>query len=132
MKKIENILRKLENKKSISYEEFEKNSDIQDIVLYNLQVAIEVCLDIGSHIISEKAFGTPEIYSDIARILAKNKVIPENFETIFIKMAGFRNIIVHEYLQIDLKRVYNNLQRLQDFREYIKYIKEFLEKDKMK
>lgn len=128
MERIEKNLEKLEKKRSLSYEEFSKDTDAQDIVLHNFQVTIEACLDIGSHIIAEKNWETPESYADIVRILSNHGVIPKNFEPIFTNMARFRNIIIHDYLYIDLQKVYENLQRIDDFRIYLKYIKEFLEK----
>ena len=42
------------------------------------------------------------------------------------KMISFRNIIVHEYLLLDLKAVYENLKKLDDFRKFAKFIEKFL------
>jgi uncharacterized protein YutE (UPF0331/DUF86 family) len=42
-------------------------------------------------------------------------------------MAGFRNILVHEYLEIDRHRVYHMLERdLADFDRFIKAISKLL------
>lgn len=128
MERVEECLKRLERKRRLTIEEFLKDTDAQDVVLHNLQVAIEACVDIGSHIISEKGWEVPEVYSDVARILAKHNVIPEGFEAVFVDMVRFRNIIVHEYLYINLEKVYCNLQRIDDIRRYLGFIKEFLEK----
>ena len=43
-------------------------------------------------------------------------------------MAGFRNILVHGYSDIDENLVYDSLtQGLTDFEDFIKYILKFLE-----
>ena len=42
------------------------------------------------------------------------------------KMISFRNIIVHEYLLLDLKAVYENLKKLDEFRKFAKFIEKFL------
>lgn len=101
------------------------------MVLHNLQVAIEACLDIGSHIISENGWQMPEVYSDIPKILARHNVISEKFEPVFIEMVKFRNVIVHEYLDINLEKVYLNLHRIDDIRQYLRFIKEFMEKEEV-
>ena len=44
-------------------------------------------------------------------------------------MIAFRNIIIHEYAEIDLEAVYQNLSRLDDLRRFATYIAEFLEKE---
>jgi len=45
-------------------------------------------------------------------------------------MVGFRNILVHDYLEIETAQVYDILQkRLPDFDDYARAIVEFLEKN---
>jgi len=99
-------------------------------VLREFQIAIEACLDIAAHIISEKGWKSPEKYRDIVDILVKNKIIPEDYGRIFKKIIAFRNIIVHEYLEVDLKIVYQNLNKLNELREFAHYIENFLESNK--
>ena len=54
LEKLEQAIKRLEQKKSISLEEFKKNWETQDVVLREFQVAIEACIDISNHLISEK------------------------------------------------------------------------------
>ncbi len=128
LERLEEAIRRLESKRSVSEKEFLSNWEIQDIVLREFEVAIEAIIDIGAHIISEKGWASPEKYSDIPGILARNKVIPEDYAKILEKIVSFRNIIVHEYLYIDFKKVYKNLQNLDDLRKFAFYIDKFLEK----
>jgi len=37
-------------------------------------------------------------------------------------VVGFRNILVHDYLEIDNKIVYLSLQHLDDFGEFAKHV----------
>ncbi|MBI5038667.1 MAG: DUF86 domain-containing protein [Nitrospirae bacterium] len=51
----------------------------------------------------------------------------ESWKNMFVEsirgMAGFRNILVHEYATVDLKQVYNVLHtRLNDFREFARHV----------
>ena len=43
-----------------------------------------------------------------------------------VEMAGFRNVLAHEYASIDDERVYAHLQDLERFRVYAQEIDEFL------
>jgi len=43
-------------------------------------------------------------------------------------MIAFKNMIVHEYFELDLEVVYRALSRLNDFRKYMSFIENFLEK----
>lgn len=129
MERIEECLKRLEDKRKLSLEKFLKDLDVQDVVLRNMQIMIEACLDIGSHLISLKNWQVPETYADIPKILAQNKVIPFDFAARLASKAKFRNIIVHEYTSIDLNKVYKNLQEIDDIRSFVKYAKDFLVKE---
>ena len=129
LERLEEALRRLEEKKESGLKEFLENWELQDIIVREFEVAIDACLDIGTHIISEKGWGIPEKYPDIARILTQKGVLPQEFEKKLIKWITFRNTKVCEYLYIDLKKVYRNLEYLDDFREFARYTKDFLEKE---
>jgi len=80
-----------------------------------LHLAIECLLDIGNHVISDGGYQKPASYGDIFVILAENGVISAELSSAVKGMAAFRNILVHDYLEIDRDRVYDVLQeRLDD------------------
>ncbi len=92
-----------------------------------LHLSIECVLDIGNHIISASNFRKPESYQDVFLILGENKILPEAFAKQLAPMASFRNILVHDYLKLDLKKVYAFLnERLPDFRRYVRCILKLL------
>ena len=129
LERLEQALRRLESKKDVRLDEFLKNWEIHSAVIREFQVAIEACIDIGNHIISEKGWESPESYKDVAEILAKYGVISQDFKEVFKKMIAFKNVIVHEYIQLDLEIVYENLKKLEDFRKFVKFIMKFLESE---
>ena len=75
-----------------------------------LHLAIEAINDIGNHIVADDALGTVNWYSDIPAILRENNVISEELKDKWIRMIGFRNTLVHEYIEIDRQIVYDVLQ----------------------
>ena len=82
-----------------------------------LQLAIEALIDLGE----------VDLYADIPALLAKNQHLEEGAKERWIQMIGFRNILVHEYLDIDREIVYDVLQeRLEDFGELRKAFARFL------
>jgi len=91
-----------------------------------LQLAIQVSLDIGNHILAEIQTRAPEEYRDIFILLGENKVLPVELAEKMAQLAGLRNILVHDYLEIDLNRIYEFLKTdLSDFREFAKYISKY-------
>ena len=71
-----------------------------------LHLSIECLLDMGNHIISDKGYRKPETYTEIFRILKEEKVISAKLLEELEGMAAFRNILVHDYLKIDLDKIH--------------------------
>lgn len=101
-----------------------------------LQLAIESCLNIGNRLLSiyqfEKPINTPETYADIFKELNRIGVLDEQFTERLIKMARFRNRLVHLYWEIDPKVVHEFLQNdLEDFKLFERMVIEFLNQNKI-
>ena len=94
---------------------FKKDPFIHGAAERYLHLSIECLLDIGNHIISDRGYRKPETYGEILQILAEKKVIPEELFREMEGMAAFRNVLVHDYLKLDLDKVY------QVIKERLKY-----------
>jgi len=106
-------------------EEFLGDKIIRGYVERTLQLAIEICLDIAHHIISDNGWEEPESNRETFTILARHHVIHSDDIDELAKMAGFRNILVHNYIEIDPEKVYECLQYgLEDIAGFGKSIKE--------
>lgn len=93
--------------------------DIQDIVVLNLQRAIQLAIDIASHIISDEKLGIPQNLKDFFRILHDNKMLSLELKEKMEKMVGFRNIAVHDYQAINPKILKSIISHhLQDLENY--------------
>jgi uncharacterized protein YutE (UPF0331/DUF86 family) len=92
-----------------------------------LQLVIETITDIGSHIVAELNLGIVNWISDIPGLLSDAGYIDDEVNEIWIKMIGFRNALVHDYLEIDYHIVYDILKnRLSEFEEIKKIFAQFL------
>ncbi len=93
-----------------------------------LQLSIEACIDIAEIVISLKNFPTPQTAGEAIRILGKQGVLEENFAEEFSKAAGMRNILIHDYLDIDYKQVADKINnKLGDFEVFAQAVAKFLE-----
>ncbi len=102
------ILRKL---REYEWEEFIRDPERYGSAERFLQLAIEAVNDIGSHLIAALSLGTVNWYSDIPVILEEKEYIPPELRERWIRMIGFRNVLVHDYLEVDRRVVYEVLQR---------------------
>jgi uncharacterized protein YutE (UPF0331/DUF86 family) len=137
MKESEKILSKLRNMKKyvdflksfkdVSKEKLNDDYILRSAIERNFQLALESVLDIGEIIISMKDLEKPEDYKDIIEILGKENILPREFAKKFAPAAGFRNILVHKYTEVDIDELYEHLrQDLKDFDFFANCIAEFV------
>jgi len=107
----------------VDLELFKKDLDCQDIVIFNLQKAIQSCIDIAAHIISDEALGLPGSTNEMFYLLEENGYLERDLTEKMVKAVGFRNLTAHEYEKLDLEQVYNVVQKdVLDLHAYIKAI----------
>jgi uncharacterized protein YutE (UPF0331/DUF86 family) len=98
---IENYQKQIAEFSGITVEDYKKDWKVQRIVERTLQMLIETCVDIADHIISEAGMRLPTSYADTFKVLFENNVVDSGLFTSLEKMAKFRNIIVHQYEEVD-------------------------------
>jgi uncharacterized protein YutE (UPF0331/DUF86 family) len=115
------------------HEDFIQDEIRQASVERFFQLAIESCLNIGNRLLSLFQFKmpveTPETYADIFRGMQKLGIVDEKFADRLVRMAKFRNVLVHLYWEIDHKEMDRMLQEnLEDFILFRRCVVEFLKK----
>jgi uncharacterized protein YutE (UPF0331/DUF86 family) len=110
----------LQDSQTIAPDVFRADKKIRRYIERTLHLAIECCLDIGSHIIADNGWREPTDNKDVFAVLAENGVLAQATLPKFQKMARFRNVLVHDYAKIDPDIVYQVLtQNLADVREFV-------------
>ena len=71
-------------------------------VEHTLQIAIQAALDVASHIVSDDRLGEPETNRALFDLLARAGKLPADLAATLRDLAGFRNVIVHGYQDVDL------------------------------
>lgn len=89
-----------------------------------LYLLTQSVLDLAEAIIAFKDFRRPQTYSESFDILQEEKLISSDLTEKLVKMAKFRNVIAHDYQNLDFGIIYDVLQNhLQDIEEFLKQIK---------
>ena len=116
-------INKIERFKEMSLEEFLQDDIAQDVVEYNLFIAINIMIDIATHIVVDNNIGNPETLGEAFSILNKEKYIKDDEANTYRNMVGLRNILSHEYLKIDKSIIYDVLKNnLADIKKFIIFV----------
>lgn len=109
-------LNKLHQLREVPWPEFQADWKLVCATERVLQTAIQAVLDVGAHILAEFEDNQWEEYRDIPERLARHGVIPKELVPPLQGMVGMRNVLVHQYVEVDTKRLYQLVQqRLGDF-----------------
>lgn len=118
----------IENK-DVNLEQILEDEDTQAILDRRMQLAIETCIGIATHLIAGLDLPRQERSTDAFMILGEKGIISKELANKMVKAAGFRNILVHEYIRIDYELAYSDLdEKLQDLKNFGKEVLKFLEK----
>ena len=122
-KKMDSLIQNLKEIKKKEEEKFVSNYLLYLSAQRALETCINICIDIGNHILSLNKNGIPETYSEIFIELSKLGIIDKSLEEKLITMTKFRNLLGHLYMDIDNKKIYEILQEnLEDFNEFKKQV----------
>lgn len=95
------------------------DADAQDILTLNLTRAVQLCVDIGAHLIAARDNPAPNTMGQTFDALADLKVVSPEIAQRMKKAVGFRNIAIHNYETIDWQIVHAIATRnLNDFSEF--------------
>ena len=119
LKRLEENLRILSN--------FKKKYTLEDVIAdkveewglrYGLLESIQIIIDIACSFVAEKNLGIPQNYSECISLLISNKYLDKKLGERIIGTVGLRNLLVHEYGIIDVRKLYEYLDHLQDIRDF--------------
>ena len=93
-------------------------------VEHTLQIAIQAALDVASHIVSDRRLGEPRTNRELFSLLVRGGVLPEDLAERLGAMAGFRNVLVHGYGDLDLAVVEDVVEnRTGDLLEFVQAVR---------
>ncbi len=110
LQKLDEYLRILQDLREYDRETFLATPERYGSAERFLQLTIEAFNDMGSHLIADLQLGMIEGYRDVPRILMEHDYLSPELGEMWIQMIGFRNVLVHDYLDIDRGLVYQTLQ----------------------
>ncbi len=131
LEQIEQALGVLEKRHTLTASELELSIETRWSIERGLEVIMQAVFDVGAHLLAADLKNDWDDYTGLIEKLGVHGVLPTAFAQKFKAMAGFRNILVHEYLEIDLHVVEHVLNHeLPSFREFVRHVMRYLQQSK--
>ena len=119
LESLRRCLARIRDKAPSSADELAQDLDLQDIITVNLQRAVQVCVDVASHLLAETDAPVPDTMAGTFDSLVDTGLIESKVAEGMTRAVGFRNIAVHAYRELDWGIVYTIVNdRLGDFVEF--------------
>lgn len=130
LESLRRCVRRIEEKRPETVEELKASPDLQDIISLNLTRAVQVAVDIATHILSDSESPAPETMGQAFQQLAEAGVIPDAIASRMIAAVGFRDVAVHSYRSINWDIVHAiSHDQIEDFRSFAKNVNKILGKN---
>lgn len=104
LRELSRRLKRIESRRPASAKALAADEDLQDILARNLEVAIQNCIDIALHLCAAQGTVPPTAAQAFA-VLAQAGSIDKGLAQRLQRAVGFRNVLVHEYTELDWKIV---------------------------
>jgi len=119
LKKLDDYQHGLLPFQKIPLEEYLASENMQMIVERRLQLSIQVCIDIANYLIAHLGLKVPDEQENVFIVLGQAGILSSDLAQRMVGMVRFRNILVHDYLEIDASLVHSHLaRRLADFDQF--------------
>jgi uncharacterized protein YutE (UPF0331/DUF86 family) len=86
---------------------------------YTFQTALEACIDAAHHVVADQGLGVPTSNADAFRLLAAAGLLDDDLSRTMAAAARFRNVLVHDYAEVDDGRVVGHLDQLPQIRHFV-------------
>ena len=121
-------LARLEPLRNRNRSDFDSDPYLRDIVERNLEISAQCVIDICNKIISIENAQRPDDYYGAILRMGEIGILPADFARRLAPIAGFRNILIHGYVQINWDQVYKNMQQVNDLVLFAEHVRQWLAK----
>jgi len=124
---LRDITERTERLRAAASADTEQRGDLWlDAVKYLFVTAIEGCVDVAQHVAASERWRAPDSNGDAIRLLAEHDVVTQEAAAAIASAVGFRNVLVHRYIDVDDALVVAALDQLTDFDAFVAQVSHWL------
>jgi len=123
LESLRRCIRRVREKRPKDIDVLVRDLDLQDIITLNLTRAVQLCVDVGAHMIAGGELRPPSTMSEAFDAMVQTGILEGTLASRLKKAVGFRNIAVHNYRSIDWAIVHAICQHhLADFDDFARAV----------
>lgn len=103
-------------------ESLTRDLSLTNDVLFSLLTVCQLVIDIAGEL-SARRGDRYEDYTEAVRNLARDERFPEELVRKLERLPGFRNVVIHEYVALDLDRVIEALDELEPIEQFLEIVR---------
>lgn len=103
-------------------ESLQRDLSLHNDVLFSLFTVCQLVIDIAGELAARRG-DRFEDYTEAVRSLGRDGRFPADLVQQLERLPGFRNVLVHEYLELDLARVIEALDRLESVEQFLEVVR---------
>jgi uncharacterized protein YutE (UPF0331/DUF86 family) len=96
----------------------ERDLSLHNDVMFSLLMVAQLVIDVAGEL-SARRGDRFEDYTEAVRNLARDQRFPLDLVRELERVPGFRNIVIHEYVALDLDRVVEAIRHLEPIEQFI-------------
>ncbi|MGN6275456.1 MAG: type VII toxin-antitoxin system HepT family RNase toxin [Solirubrobacterales bacterium] len=127
LRRLEELVDSLEEIREKGEEAYLSDSGLRAMAERWLELAIQICIDLGTQVLAEHPGPTPAKYAEVFEIFGRQGSLPKELADRLAEAAKQRNVLVHLYLEIDDKKVFKSFSHLDDLRQFGAFVGEQLD-----
>lgn len=119
LESLRRCLARLRARRPESLEALQADLDAQDILSLNLSRVVQLCVDLALHELARRGIALPETMGAAFTVMAEHGLLDADLARRLRRAVGFRNLVVHNYREIDWTLVMQVLElHLGDFDDF--------------
>lgn len=127
LRRVNQNLRYLAERAQMDREAIRSDLDRMTALKHFFQTAIEGCIDVAQHLCASEGLGPTRTNADSMYVLAANGVLERDLARRMADAVGFRNVIVHQYAEVDDDTVIRHLDELDPLVRFVTSVSAWLE-----
>lgn len=129
LRQLEGLIDQLEHVRARGETAYLADEDLRMMSERRLELAIQICIDLGAHLVSELSTRPPSDYAGIFSSLSQAGFLDPELGARLGAAARQRNLLIHLYLDLDHSKVFASLEHLDDLRAFAAVVQALAQDD---